>query len=100
MVGWTPQWYENVPDLVKVKEYVSPVARLLEPHEPSSPAILWATVSLLVQVTVVPVVMVRTTGSKAKFAMETLASLDWTGGKVPAGVGAVFGPQAGLLTDG
>ncbi|MCX6036840.1 MAG: hypothetical protein NTW99_02895 [Chloroflexi bacterium] len=34
-----------------------------------------------------PVDMVKVVGSKAKLAMETLTSLDWMGGKGPAGVG-------------
>ena len=83
-----------MPAEVKVYENVSLLARLLEPHDPSSPMTLCATVSLLVQVTVVPVVMVTVEGSNVKLVIEIFTSPDLMGGKVPAGVGPACGPQA------
>jgi hypothetical protein len=107
--------------LLNVKEKTSPLARLFEPHEPSSPVTVCEALSLLLHLTVVPTLIVTVSGLKAKSLISISTSPErtgkgdvgavtgvilgtWTetaegvsliiGGNVPAGVGSTFEPQA------
>jgi hypothetical protein len=61
--GCTEQWYVYVPGFAKVKEYDWPVARSELAGPPLSPVTVCATLSLLVQVTVVPTATVTLLGA-------------------------------------
>jgi hypothetical protein len=75
--------------LLKVNWNVLPEARALESKEPLSEVTVWVTLSLFVQVTVVPALIVRLLGLNAKLAMEMLFPL-FPGWGVAAAVGVAL----------
>ncbi len=90
--GWILHWYGNVPVVVNTSAKVAPGLRTPESQTPVVLVVVWATVSLLVHVTVVPTVTVSTCGENAKLAMVTAAPADAASGTV----GAVPAPPATL----
>jgi hypothetical protein len=95
--GWTEQWYGYDPALLNVKVNVAPGATDGLWNAPLSLVTVWATLSLLVHVTVSPTLTVRSAGANAKFAIETAGAPpaagaelelppDDAGGVVAAGV--------------
>src|SRR4051812_6919165 len=74
MYVWKRQWKLKVPSLLKVKENDWPGLRSGESHRPSSLVVLCTvpSVSLFVQVTVLPAGTVRFGGSKARPWIEML----------------------------
>jgi hypothetical protein len=87
-----------VPGLVKVKLKVLPDSRV-ELKAPSSAVTVWVTLSLFVQVTLVPTLTVRLFGLKEKFLIETLFPLlvGVVGvGAARVGVGVAVGAVVGV----
>ncbi len=68
MLGWISQKYSYVPTVSNVNENVSPVARLPESNDagPLVEVAVWEKLSRLVQVTVSPTSMVRSSGLNRK----------------------------------
>ena len=67
MPGWIVQWYGNVPALGNVLLKLAPAAIVPEFHEPSSPADVCASESLLIHVIVSPTPMAIGFGAYAVF---------------------------------
>jgi hypothetical protein len=87
------------PELVKVKLNDCPGVRVPEfKRLPESDVIVWGTVSLLVQVTFVPVLMFSIPGVKEKLFMLTATLDDAGAGAVTAGAGGVCEVSAGATT--
>lgn len=71
IVGWSVQRYANVPAVSNVYEYVPPRESVSLAGPPLLPVTVWLTLSLFVQVTVVPAVTVSVAGENADPLMLT-----------------------------
>ena len=66
MFGWKVQWYANVPAVSRVSVALAPGSIGPVSNDPSSAVTVWAVVSLLVIVIVVPAATDRSPGLNAK----------------------------------
>ncbi len=82
--------------MVNVKLKLSPGERSPELNAPWSAVTVWVTESLLVQVTLVPVLTVRAAGLNAKFKIVTLFPV-LAGVMVGAVVGVLVGAVVGVF---
>src|SRR5579859_4843216 len=103
-VSGAPCWvqkYGYVPGVLNVYWKVSAGCSNPESTDRSSQVTVWAMVSGLVHVTVVPAGTVRSRGLKVKFWVTTLVLIPGTavgGARTAVGIGAVVGTGAGVGT--